>query len=468
MMEIKTVEGKTEEHEAQVHRRLRPMTLIAAFLVVLPAVIFYSILFRKAVNIPDVDDYGTPLEFLNRLAVLPDLSSKVSYFLSAQHNEYKLFFEHALIWIEVGTFGHVDFRLLCAIGNGFVLLLAILLWKMFLPGYKDITSRLLFFIPVSWLIFQLQYVELLDWAMPSLQHLPSLFFSLSAIYFLMRTTQKAYYCALVCLVLAICSSGNAMLMIPIGALILARRNKYARIASWLIVSAGCVAAYAYHYNFMSQSSNHHSVFWVVAHARPLSVLVFIGNATSVPVEWRLLVPSVLLCPILGLALCVLFVAMMRRRYFHRNPLVGYCVLFLLLTALGVAGIRSGGGNFEEAASRYGIHSALLLSFAWFAIAEEFLLPDDGRSRRGLLAAAIAVAILFSVGMDYMGWRYLTGRDRELISGMTAFEHPEPSGLNLGPVLPMHPQPSWMDLVDRTAGGILRESMRLGIYQPPKY
>jgi hypothetical protein len=115
--------------------------------------------------------------------------------------------------------------------HGFVLLLAILLWKMFLPGYKDITAKLILFLPVSWLIFQLQYVETLNWAMPSLQHLPSLVFSLSAIYFLMRKTRRAYYCTVPCLVLAIAASGNGLLLVPIGAVILAWRGQYKRLVA---------------------------------------------------------------------------------------------------------------------------------------------------------------------------------------------------------------------------------------------
>ena len=38
---------------------------------------------------------------------------------------------------------------------------AILLWKMFLANTKNLAARLAFFIPVSWLLFQLQYVETL-------------------------------------------------------------------------------------------------------------------------------------------------------------------------------------------------------------------------------------------------------------------------------------------------------------------
>ena len=57
---------------------------------------------------------------------------------------------------------------------------------------------------------------------------------------------------------------------------------------------------------------------------------------------------------------------------RRNPLVSYCVLFLLLTAIGVAGLRSDFGLAQAVSSRYTVYSALFLILAWFAIVEEFL------------------------------------------------------------------------------------------------
>src|SRR5580658_7433933 len=43
---------------------------------------------------------------------------------------------------------------------------------------------------------------------------------------------------------------------------------------------------------------------------------------------------------LGLILLGVFAWMARRGYARRNPVVAYCVLFPLLTAVGVAGLRS--------------------------------------------------------------------------------------------------------------------------------
>ena len=259
--------------------------LILAAAVAFPAILFYTILFRHALNVPLFDDYDALLAFLNQMAELRTGPAKASYFLVAQHNEYKLFFERGLAWLELIFSGHIDLRFLCALGNGFVLLLGILLWKMFLPNHKNLASRLAFFVPISWLLFQFQYIGTLNWAMGSLQNFPVLFFSLGAIYLLVRETRWGFCAALAFLVLAIASSGNGLLLVPIGMLILVANHSYVRVMGWLAVSAGCVGAYAYHYNTMSsQSPVHDSIFAALMGLRLLFVIAFIGNAAAFPLN----------------------------------------------------------------------------------------------------------------------------------------------------------------------------------------
>ena len=309
----------------RVSPRLRPRVLVAAVLLSLPAILFYGILLRKAVNVPLLDDYEALLDFLNHLAELESPSARVSYFLAAQFNEYKLFFGHAVAWLQLAFLGHIDLRVLCAIGNGFVLLLAILLWTMFLPDHENLARRMAFFIPVSYLLFQLGYSATLNWAMPSLQNLSVLVFSLGTIYLLVRGSRQAFCVGMIGLILAVSASGNGFLVIPIGVIILALSRHYVRLVSWLIVSAGSVAAYAYHYDLMSsQSRLHHSVLETVLHLRPLYVIAFMGSVAAFPPLLGRYHLEVLWSTSLGLLLCAYFFVLARRGYPRRNPAV--CLL----------------------------------------------------------------------------------------------------------------------------------------------
>jgi hypothetical protein len=436
--------------------------LIPGFLVVLPAIFFYAILIRNAQNVPFYDDYFALLDFLNHFTQLHTISAKASYLLASQHNEYKLFFLHAITWLQFDISGHLDLRLLSIIGNGFILLLAILLWKMFLPNHTNIASRLAFFVPVSWLLFQLQYCQTVNWAMAGLQNLPVLLFSLGSIYLLVRGTQPAYYGALFSFILAVASSGNGFLLIPVGLLILILNRYRARAAGWLLASAGCIAAYAYHYNVMSsQTSAHRSVFSTLLSLRPAYVITFIGSAAGIPFTAGSF--------FLGSALCLFFAWMAFRGYVRRNPLVSYCVLLLLLTAVGVAGIRSDLGLVQSVSSRYTIYSALLLIFAWFAIVEEFV----ERSRvsllhNGVYLGAVAATVLFALFMDAVGTLVIQNRSSELIKEIVEFKHPQSLEELSAMDIPWPEKDAIHLAFNRQARDILNESIRLGVYQPPPY
>lgn len=254
-----------------------PLLMIAA-----PAVLFYGILFRHLANIPLFDDYFALLGFLDKMSGASGAGAHLRIFLAAQHNEYKLFWGDGLAWAQLKLLGHVNFAQLCALGDSAVLVLALELWWMFLPGEKDISKRLAYFVPVAWLLFQLEYSETLNWAMAGLQNLWVLVFAMGAIQCLLRPSRKAYAGALVLLVLAIAASGNGFLLIPVGMAILAIRRSmrkyWVRLAGWLAVSGLCVSAYAYHYDGMSsQSPASRSIFSTLLHWRPDYVLAFIGN-----------------------------------------------------------------------------------------------------------------------------------------------------------------------------------------------
>ena len=154
------------------------ISLVAGIAIATPAVIFYAILLGHTVDIPLRDDYGAILNFLNHMPARG--GGRTAYLLATQWQEYKLIFGHLVVWLQFVLFNHIDFRLTCALGNGFVLPLALVLWRMFLPGNLDLTARVVLFIPVTWLLFQLQYIGTLNWAITSLQHLPVLVFSLNA------------------------------------------------------------------------------------------------------------------------------------------------------------------------------------------------------------------------------------------------------------------------------------------------
>jgi hypothetical protein len=138
-----------------------------------------------------------------------------------------------------------------------------------------------------------------------------------------------------------------------------------------------------------------------------------------------------------------------------------------LTAIGVAGIRSDLGLDVSVSSRYTLFSIMFVIFAWFILAEEFV-----QHRRGSLLdcgaylGAVAVAVLFCLFMDLLGFVAFKTWDGRLTAGMAIFEHPNPAGSTEGPLIPKTDVERRIFAVHPQSRAILIESMKLGVYQPP--
>jgi hypothetical protein len=266
--------------------------------------------------------------------------------------------------------------------------------------------------------------------------------------------------------LAVASDGNGLILVPVGLLMLVPGRHYARLAGWLAVSAGCLAAYAYRYNIMSsQVDARHSVFQSFHPLSSLYGLAFLGSAGSIPFP-----PG---CFLLGSLLCIFFACMARRGYVRRNPRVSCCVLFVLLTAIGVAGLRSEFGVAQSLSSRYTIYSALFLIFAWFALVEEFLPRRRGSLlNNNIFLGAATAAVLFFLFMSTIGSLQLERRNRELVLAMAAFEHPASAQPAVGPALLLPAREAGAEAYNQRvafnlgARAILIQSMKLGVYRPP--
>jgi hypothetical protein len=437
-------------------RRLSVPILFAA--VIFPIVVFYSYLFFTSRNIPLTDDYDAGLKFANHLVQIHDFSGRLIYFVGAQHNEYKIFVGHGLVWLQLALIGHINFAVLSALGNLSVLLLGFILWKMFLPGV-NLERRLALFLPVSLILFQYQYVETLNWPLPGVQNLPVVPCAIGSIYLLGRKTRSTFVGSMALMVLGIAASGNGFLIAPVGALMLLMDRLYGRLVTWILTTGACAWIYAYRYNAMAtQSPKHQPLLVVLMHPHLIYLMGFLGAAGRYPVQ-----PGAV---VLGFALCVFFGWIIWRGYLRQEPVIGYCLLFVLLTAIGVSGLRADFGLAQSLSSRYRIYSDLLLIFVWFALVKTTRM-DETPTLRGsrLFVTAVVMSALFCVAMDGIGMRNLHKRDQKLEHGMELFER---SGGLQSPVYSPDGEIQGYPGFDEHARQILIESQKSGTYEPAPY
>lgn len=358
---------------------------------------------------------------------------------------------------------HVNFSILSTLGNLFVLPLFLVIYLMWIKDNRAIKGRALLFVPVSWVLFQLQYYSLLSWPGSTLQNIPVILFSLLTIYLLSRDENKAFYLSLMSLSLAIASSGNGVFVIPIGCVMLLQFRRPNRIVYWLSISTAMLALYLYRYNFMSsQARPNHSVVSSLCHVSPIYTLSFLGASIA---RYGNYIPAA----ILGGCLCAVFIYAIRDKLYTTSPAIFYSICFILITSVVVSGLRSDFGIAQSLVSRYRIYSNLLLIFIYlYGVSKVQGRPCTSRVRRTTTATIAILAIGFNFGSNYAGFKLLQARAALTKQGLYRWEHGEQS-------ITTAPGPTNEDPVirrQRLSGDyapedeILREAIRLHIYSPP--
>jgi len=383
----------------------RPITFLLVFAVLLPAIVAFGILYRRALVVPYTDDYDAVLAFAVRYGQLPTFKTKVLEIATAQHNEYKLAFEHAILATELELTHHLNFAFLTALGDLFLLPIGYLLWRTYQEDESDLGRRLLAFLPISILFFSLTYWENLNWVMTGLQNTPVVLFSFLAIYLIAPRMRDSAHLFLGCLAAALAAftSANGFLLGPVGLLILLGRRAYAGSVAWCASFALPLAAYLYHY---------HRPVYVVHRlsyiTRPLFLLGFIGGV--LPFRW----PAALL----GLVILAVFLLAVRSRFDRTNPVAFYLAVWIMATACLVAWAR--GGDAFLLASRYSIYSNLLVIFCYSFIARYLAGRLPNLNRRWFYSTSIVLAVVFCFLADVYAYKILQTRRRTILAGIESY------------------------------------------------
>ena len=351
------------------------------------------------------------------------------------------------------------------VGDLSQLLLACILWSIFLP-HQDTALRLALFVPVSWLLFQLSYAETIDWAAPGIQNLYIAPFSFATFIFLTRNRKRSFYFALLLLVLSIATSGNGFITAAVGLLLLFYERRFQELLG--LCSFGMIVLYGIHYNLhSSQVQQNQSLLTTLLHLKLLYVFSFIGSLSYIVASLthlRFERSSVAL----GIVMVIVLAYLLFKTHVRPNPTILACILFLLLTAVGVAGIRSDFGLGQAAAPRYRVYSSLFFIFLWFLFAERFL--QDTRlclRRSAVYLAACAASILFALRVDAAGDAYLRWRNDNLVQGVALFEQTQATSEVKGPFVP---EPrlrlEFPKAATDYARPLLIRAAELGIFNPP--
>ena len=434
--------------------RRQPRLFVAWLVVTLPILVFYTILSRETVNLPEMDDYNAVLEFLNGYVVLHGARTRFLFFLSSQHVHYKLFFEHFIFLAELRLTGHIDFVLLQQFGNLFILFTAGVLWMLFKPPAGRLADRLLLFAPVVFLLFAPRYGDTLNWAMGSLQNLTVIFFALLSLALLDRETNLTFIGACASMICAICSSGNGFFLALVGVPFLWQQRQRLRMWLWALCTLAMAGLYAYHFHVEQMqpptTQPHPGVILVLF---PLSFLAAAAGRVKV-------------CVLLG-TLALAFAGYLANKGWRRSdPPTFYGALFIIITAAGVDLTRYQFGLSAALALRYCIYSQLLACLLYMATLRlgvyRLLSPTHGRLA---LRSVALITLLFCLACNVREVGLLHNRTKLIREHYVAWTR-NPQKVSLVPDEDPNLQNSAMTEFRRRAAINLLRSEELGIYQPP--
>lgn len=184
-----------------------------AWLVVLLPVVVYALVWQYyAVNVPKWDDHALR-EYLYRSDQETTLSGKI-YQLFKQHNEHRIVYDRMVAALDYRLFGKLSYVHLMVVGNLSLVGLLVVFGAMLLGAGKSRIALL----PVSLLLFNLSHWENMFWGMAALQNFSVVFWVVLTVYLLSST--NLWGGALASAVLATLTSGNGLLVWPIGFVLL--------------------------------------------------------------------------------------------------------------------------------------------------------------------------------------------------------------------------------------------------------
>lgn len=435
----------------EVHTPSKRLLVSAWLVALLPVTIFFGLLAKYVTYLPVEDDYdallGVAISWTHTHGW-----QRVLLYLTNQHNEYKPFLQNALLGLQLGTVHHVVLWPWIWVGNILVLACLLPFWRRCAPG-RPLFQRFVLFLPVIWILINLNYAETLNFALSDMQEIPVLLFSLLAIEFATRKDLKANYWSCVFVFLACLAYANAFLLAPMALAFFRKRGKRHVIFLWWLAVLAVLLPFLYHYQAIGHQKAHLYQY-----------LLFTLTMAGAGITYFRFLPHVI--PVLlGIAVCGVVAWATWKRVDRRQPFAYWAAVLMLGSCALAAYGRAFGGIHYAFAPRYRIYSDTAVAACYLLLLSARVTLPSWADLRKPFRYALAFAVFYGLLSDAVGFRLLQTRRRALVYGM---QHYVTSGGQESPLIsPDYP----VDTEDRRQSAsrsrdTLTEAVREGLYQIP--
>ena len=382
-----------------------------SFLIFLPVALYFYFLSEYAINIPKWDDHALKafiVEFNNSHGFIPKFQT-----FFKQHNEHRIAFDRFFTLIVYWINGSIEYRWLMWIGNFTLLGLLFIFYKIF----QTLKISIAYFVPIPFILFQLQLWENTYWGMAALQNFGIIFFVFSLIYLICSEKRRAFYVALLVAFLATYTSGNGITIFPvcIFLLIIQRRFKDALVFS--SISAILVFLYFYNYKF---PENNPLLDGIGIQKMITGFFIFLGSVfdllPNASQNNKIIIFSGFTLFVISSILAVYLISISKlfkkqRNLNHIELFILGSIMFLIGTAIVVTITRISYGEVSLLTSRYKIYSILLLITIYLAVISKI----NFNYNNWIAISVIFLAICFNMLANYTYLRDVVNFRNQLIS-----------------------------------------------------
>ncbi|TLV01226.1 hypothetical protein [Dyadobacter luticola] len=369
----------------------RALTIILSLIILLPILIYFTVWNYYAINIPKWDDHALK-NFIEEFVHAPGWKGKIQA-LFRQHNEHRIATTRFFAWLDYSIFGHLNYRHLMTVGN----LLLVGIVPLCYDFLKKNKKPLFALVPVPFLLLTLAFWENMYWGMSAIQNFGVVTLTLWTLYLCINSKVLPFAISMVLAGITVLTSGNGLMVLPLGALLLFLGQNRKRFALWLVVSAAEIFCYFYWYTKPESNPPIRASFFELVKG----YMTFLGSfAESIPIA-----DNFKICFFFGIVLFLVAISIgfttlfgiLKNKYsnkFERTTDL-FClgaILFILGTALIVVYSRAGFGLDGMLLSRYKIYSVLLLIVAYLYI----VIPIRGTFLSPYITAIVLLAITFNI------------------------------------------------------------------------
>ncbi len=422
------------------------LAVLAALIAAVPAYRYYTVVLNNAINMPFEDDFDSGLKFIATYSFQVTTLAEKLKLLFSQHNEHRIVLNRIVFLTDYGLFGQINLRHMILIGNlSLVLVLGLLLRSSF--GRASSVQKLVYFLPVPFLLFQLHYWELTVWGMASVQNLYIFVFALLSFYALSRSVGQPVWFGVACTmaVVATFTSGNGLFTFLVGIPTLVLMKQYRQLGIWLVVAVVTISLYFWGY----QTPGHHPPVFGTLLTAPGQFFDYLFTLTGCDINDK---PDRAI--VAGKWMLAVFAGLVGWNAYRNQLIANQTILMLLgfvyITCLSVTAARSGFGVVQALSPRYGILPVMLLIGLYLLSIETI---QNRYARPAVLLLGLALGVYLHIDSFQKHLPQVADRTTTL-SYSTALHTDNPDNLIL----------YWGD--GKQAKVIFMDAIKKGIYHVP--